>query len=136
MRPSTRRTLLVLAALAVGLVALAYSRLRLRGTVDEPGGRAAAPGSVAGAIDPATPTALDSGNVDYRAGRYADALAHYRSAVAANPGRAAPYFGVRMAALRLGNAALAESARVAILARIDTTTPREGRKRATTGGRR
>jgi hypothetical protein len=125
MRYSTRRLPLVLAALAVSLLALTYSRLRLRGTVDD--ARTRATSSFAGTLDeasPRAPTALDSGNVDYRAGRYAAALAHYRTAVAANPGHAAPYFGVRMAALRLGNAALAESARVAILARVDTTVTR------------
>ena len=64
--------------------------------------------------------ALDSGNVAYRAGRYRDALALYRKVAADAPGDAAPYFGIYMAATKLGDHAVADSALTVI--RQNTTT--------------
>jgi hypothetical protein len=63
-------------------------------------------------------SALDRGNAEFRAGRYEVALTHYRSAVAASPGAAAPYFGMYMAAKKLGNAALADSAQAEVARRM------------------
>ena len=74
-----------------------------------------------GPLTPAAQALLDSANTAYRAGRYESALAHYRAATRAAPGSAAPYFGVSMTATKLGNAALADSARAEIARRIDTT---------------
>lgn len=54
--------------------------------------------------------ALDSGNTSFRAGRFAAALASYRRAANDAPQSAAPYFGIYMAAKKLGNRALADSA--------------------------
>ncbi len=54
--------------------------------------------------------ALDSGNAQYRAGKYADALKSYRQSSALAPLNAAPFFGIYMAAEKLGNKALADSA--------------------------
>jgi len=72
----------------------------------------------AGSIAPPTPTplppraraALDSGNAQLRSRRYDAALASYRVAVAEAPGHVAPEFGVYLAAKRMGNTALADSA--------------------------
>jgi len=54
--------------------------------------------------------ALDKGNAEYRAGRFDAALAAYRDAAKAAPGNSAPYFGIFMAAKKLNNASLADSA--------------------------
>lgn len=54
--------------------------------------------------------ALDQGNLEYRAGRYEQALAAYRKAAKAAPDNSAPYFGVYMAAKKLGNTRVADSA--------------------------
>lgn len=54
--------------------------------------------------------ALDSGNAQMREKRYAEALVSYRRAVKEAPGHVAPEFGVYMAAQRLGNTILADSA--------------------------
>ena len=62
------------------------------------------------ALSPRARVALDSGNAQLRAGRYDAALASYRVAVVEAPGHVAPEFGVYMAAKRLGNSALADSA--------------------------
>lgn len=61
-------------------------------------------------LSPLARTALDSGNAQFRSGRYRDALASYRVSVKEAPGHTAPEFGVYMAARKLGDAALADSA--------------------------
>ena len=53
---------------------------------------------------------LNRGNEAYRAKRYVQALAAYRSAAAASPDHPAPWFGVQMAATAIGNTMLADSA--------------------------
>ena len=68
------------------------------------------------ALSDAARAALDKGNAEYRAGRYAEALAAYRDAVKEAPGNSAPFFGIYMAAKKLNNAALADSASGAIAA--------------------
>lgn len=62
------------------------------------------------ALSPETRAALDSGNAAYRAGQYDKALASYREAAKTAPDNSAPYFGIYMAAGKLGNKALADSA--------------------------
>ena len=54
--------------------------------------------------------ALAEGNEHYRAGRYAAALAQYREAAREAPRNGAPYFGILMAAQKLGDAMMADSA--------------------------
>jgi hypothetical protein len=61
-------------------------------------------------LPPRARLALDSGNAQLRAKRYDAALASYRIAVVEAPAHVAPEFGVYMAAKRLGNNALADSA--------------------------
>lgn len=121
-------TLILAAAVAVGAVSFAYSSFRLRASADLP----VVPGSLATVANAQAPVrsalgsvaraALDRGNAAYREGRFDVALAEYRAAASAAPKSAAPYFGVRLAALKLGKSALADSAKVAILARVDSTT--------------
>jgi hypothetical protein len=61
-------------------------------------------------LPPRARAALDSGNAQLRSRRYDAALASYRVAVAEAPGHVAPEFGVYLAAKRMGNTALADSA--------------------------
>ena len=61
--------------------------------------------------------ALDSGNVLLRAKQDREALAQYRIAAAKAPDHAAPWFGIGMAAKRLGDSALVDSAKKVITAR-------------------
>jgi hypothetical protein len=58
--------------------------------------------------------AIDAGNAAYRAGKFDEAIAQYRTAAAAAPDNAAPWYGVLMAAQRTGNTALADSATKAV----------------------
>jgi len=67
-------------------------------------------------LPPPARQALDSGNAQYRAGQYAQALVSYRLAAESAPGDLAPEYGVYMAASKLGNAALADSAQRIIAA--------------------
>lgn len=60
--------------------------------------------------------ALDRGNAAYRARNYRDALDAYRTAAAAAPEDAAPYFGIYMAATALDDTVLADSAMALIRA--------------------
>ena len=71
---------------------------------------------------PAAKAALDSGNALYRAGKYQLALTKYRAAAKLAPANAAPYYGMFMAADKLGNKALADSAAKAVAAR-DPSAP-------------
>jgi tetratricopeptide (TPR) repeat protein len=68
-------------------------------------------------LPPNAKAALDSGNVLYKAGKYQAALAKYELAVKYAPANAAPYYGVYMAADKLGNKKLADSAMAAFSAR-------------------
>ncbi|MGH7668130.1 MAG: hypothetical protein ACRENQ_01450 [Gemmatimonadaceae bacterium] len=61
-------------------------------------------------MSPAARAALDSGNAQYRANNYAAALKSYRQSSDLAPLNAAPFFGIYMAAEKLGNKALADSA--------------------------
>lgn len=54
--------------------------------------------------------ALDSGNAQYKAARYDAALKSYRKSSELAPLNAAPFFGIYMAAEKLGNKPLADSA--------------------------
>lgn len=58
----------------------------------------------------AAQSALAKGNDEYRAGRFEEALAQYTIATREAPAHAAPYYGVLMAAQKLGNRNLADSA--------------------------
>ncbi len=86
---------------------------------------AGAPDSTANphdAMSAAAKAALDSGNVAYRAGKYADALKNYRSASEQAPLNAAPFFGIYMVAEKMGNKKLADSAGAEIRRRSNSTT--------------
>ena len=94
-------------------------------------------GGGASAVDPATgqlsnphntlppeaKTALDNGNQLYRAKQYKLALEQYRIAAKLAPAHASPYYGIYMAADKLGNKALADSAIKAVNARADNAAP-------------
>ncbi|HEX8723973.1 MAG TPA: tetratricopeptide repeat protein [Gemmatimonadaceae bacterium] len=73
-------------------------------------------------MSPDARAALDSGNAQYRAGKYADALKSYRKSSELAPLNAAPFFGIYMAAEKLGNKALADSASAQIKRREGPTT--------------
>ncbi len=66
--------------------------------------------------------ALDSGNAQYRAGKFDEALKNYRKASDLAPLNAAPFFGIYMAAEKLGNKPLADSASAEIKRRESTST--------------
>lgn len=68
-------------------------------------------------LPPKAKAALDSGNVLYKAGKYDAALAQYGLATELAPANAAPYYGVYMAADKLGKRRLADSAMAAFSAR-------------------
>ena len=73
-------------------------------------------------MSPDARAALDSGNAQYKAGRYADALKSYRQSSGLAPLNAAPFFGIYMAAEKLGMKALADSASAEIKRRESTST--------------
>ncbi len=54
---------------------------------------------------------VDQGNEAQRAGLYQEAMAHYQEAMAEAPDHPIPQFGALMAAMALGDSALAESLR-------------------------
>ncbi|HEU4988749.1 MAG: hypothetical protein KGL93_09605 [Gemmatimonadota bacterium] len=66
--------------------------------------------------------ALDSGNAQYKAGKYDAALTSYRKASTLAPLNAAPFFGIYMAAEKLGMKALADSASQEIKRRENPST--------------
>lgn len=73
-------------------------------------------------LSPDARAALDSGNAQYKAGRYKDALASYRKSSELAPLNAAPFFGIYMAAEKLGNKSLADSASLEIKRRQNPNT--------------
>ena len=73
-------------------------------------------------MSPDARAALDSGNAQYRAGKYDAALVSYRQASSLAPLNAAPFFGIYMAAEKLGNKALADSASAEIKRREGPST--------------
>ena len=106
-RPRITQTLFVAAASA----AIACSRTN--DLPKTPLGQVAAVDSTAGdrsTLPPAARTALDRGNAEFRAKKYDTALESYREAARAASGNAAPYYGIYMAAQKLGKTSLADSA--------------------------
>jgi hypothetical protein len=61
-------------------------------------------------LSPEAKLALDRGNSEFRARKYEAALAAYREAARTASGNTAPYYGIYMAAEKLGNRSLADSA--------------------------
>lgn len=61
-------------------------------------------------VAPLARAALDRGNAAFRRQDYGAAMRDYRAAAAAEPKSAAPYYGVYMVALKVGNKTLADSA--------------------------
>lgn len=116
--------LAALAAVVVAVAAIAYVGLRSSsGTgADTATVPAASPAEPApGGADSAS-HALERGNTAFRAGSYEDALMHYRTAARAAPSSAAPHYGIHMAARKLDDGALADSAHAAITRLADTTS--------------
>ena len=115
MSPLVTRARLPLAILATIVIGgtMACSRAQNQPKLPLGQASAAAPSNTTSARDAlsdAAKAALDQGNTEYRAGRYEQALAAYRNAAKAAPDNSAPYFGIYMAAKKLGNASLADSA--------------------------
>lgn len=80
-----------------------------------PGGTGGGTGSASGrsrrsGLPPEIQSALDSGNVAYRAGNYRAALEQFESLASEHPDVRAAWFGVFMANRALGNTAAADSA--------------------------
>lgn len=91
-------------AAALALTALGCSR-------DEGGERVPLGGTTSSAtLSSLSREALNEGNTEFRAGRYAQALDAYRRAAAESPQDVAPLWGIQMAARALGDSALADSA--------------------------
>lgn len=63
-----------------------------------------------GQLSEAAQATLQRGNEAFRAGQFAMALEQYRRASLEAPGSASPWIGILMAAQKLGNAALADTA--------------------------
>lgn len=119
--------LVALAAVVVAGVVIAYLALRgpsAPGATGQPTAIAGPPSGSTEADTGAARLALDRGNEAFRAGRYEDALMHYRTAARAEPSSAAPQYGIHMAARKLDDAALADSARSAIARLTDTAAAR------------
>jgi hypothetical protein len=74
-------------------------------------------------LPPAARAALDTANAEFRDGRFTTALDEYRRAAKLAPQSAAPFFGIYMAARKLGRSALADSATREIAARSSPSTP-------------
>jgi len=74
-------------------------------------------------LPPEAKTALDNGNQLYRAKQYKLALEQYRLAAKLAPAHASPYYGIYMAADKLGDKKLADSAIAAVNARADNAAP-------------
>ena len=74
-------------------------------------------------LPPEAKTALDNGNQLYRAKQYKLALEQYRIAAKLAPAHASPYYGIYMAADKLGDKKLADSAIAAVNARADNAAP-------------
>ena len=74
-------------------------------------------------LSPEAKTALDNGNQLYRAKQYKMALEQYRLAAKLAPAHASPYYGIYMAADKLGDKKLADSAIAAVNARADNAAP-------------
>jgi hypothetical protein len=68
-------------------------------------------------LPPAAKAALDSGNARFKAKDYEGALAKYLAAANLAPANAAPFYGIYMAAEKLGRKSLADSAMKAFNAR-------------------
>lgn len=109
--PSFRALRLALPVLALVAGAAACSRSQDEGKVPlAQATGATTASSPRDALPPDARAAIDSGNAQYRGGRYKEALVSYRSAAKAAPGNASPYFGIYMAAQKLGDQKLADSA--------------------------
>lgn len=109
MSPFASHARLVLAILAIGGTACSRAQNQPKVPLGQAGATAPAT-SPRDALSDAAKAALDQGNLEYRAGRYEQALAAYRNAVKAAPDNSAPYFGIYMAAKKLGKTTLADSA--------------------------
>lgn len=75
-------------------------------------------------LPPAARQALASGNAEFRAKHYETALAQYRLAAKTAPvDDATAYYGIYMAAKKLGNQQLADSAQAEVTRRAEAAAP-------------
>lgn len=90
-----------------------------RGNQEEGGGASPGESPAAQALSAEAQDFLDRGNVAQREGRYADALALYRQAMELESEHPVPQFGAYMAAMAMGDSALADSLR----AKLEVSSP-------------
>lgn len=122
MRPQIRSTLpLLLAAATLAACAKAPESKTPLGA--PPAQTAESSPAAASALGAGARSALDRGNEMFRAGKYDSALAHYRAAAKAAPDHAAPFYGIYMAAKKLGQDAVADSAHAEIGKRNAAAAP-------------
>ena len=107
---SSLRSIAGVSPLCVALLLGACGKADRAEGAASPDGAPAAGAAPVSDLPAAARTALDAGNAAYRAKDMDGALASYRAAAAAAPGRAAPWFGVYMVAADMKNMALADSA--------------------------
>lgn len=105
-----RRTLAIAAALALVATACKKQAEPPKTPLGEMTSQQADTANPHTSLSPGARAALDSGNTLYRAGKYTEALKAYQSASAQSPLNAAPFFGIYMAAGKLGQKPLADSA--------------------------
>ena len=114
--------LAAIAVVAAGAAWVGHARQPAAPSAPPPAAPGAAPTSAPVAIAAEVRALLDGGNAAFRAGQYEAALGHYRAAAQRAPAHAAPWYGIQMAALKLGRTALADSAMAAIRARTGDST--------------
>jgi hypothetical protein len=115
----TPRTLTLAMIVMAGVVACSQTKPQAKLPLGHP--TASGESAVRDALPEAARVALDKGNAEFRARKFEAALVEYRAAAKAAPTSSAPYFGIYMAAQKLNNTALADSASKAIAARPDAT---------------
>jgi hypothetical protein len=111
----SRHPFRILSLVAIAATVAACSRTQSAPKV--PLAAAGADTTARDALPAAAVTALDLGNAEFRAGRYAQALIAYRDAARAAPDNAAPHFGIYMTAKKIGDTRLADSASKEIASR-------------------
>lgn len=89
----------------------------------KPSASAEAESPARAALSPQAKTALDAGNAAFLAKKYDEALKQYRVAAKAAPSDVAPFYGIYMAADKLGQTALRDSASKLIAVESGSSNP-------------
>ena len=110
MRSSLRHKWVLFVAIATGLAACSRANEQPKTPLGQATAATDTTSAQQSALPPAARTALDRGNAEFRAGKYDAALNSYREAARVVPGDPSPYFGIYMAAQKLGKTSLADSA--------------------------